>query len=116
MSTSLEPKICPGAENCPSVQPQVKLTTETITYLRQHMTEAVSEGMMAVITPENAKQFWAVGLELMREQATMTAGRFLLDGLWDVMKKLFWIVIFITAVYLAFGSSFAASVWKAIFK
>lgn len=95
--------------------PEVRLADETISYLRSEMREAVSEGIKAAMTQDAAKAFWGVGLELLQQQATVRAGRFVLDGAWAVLRKLLWVCILLAAIYSVGGWAFVTTVWKALF-
>lgn len=94
---------------------EVRLATETIELLRSEMRQAVIDGIDKAMTEDRARVFWAVGLEMLQQQARIGAGRFVLDGLWAVLKRGFWLAIFIAAVYALGGWSLVASIWKAIF-
>jgi hypothetical protein len=99
----------PGAEH-----PQVRLAPETIEYLDRVMQEAVAKGIEEAMTVERAKAFWAVGLEMLQQQARISAGRFVIDGIWAVLKRGFWVAIFLGAVYALGGWTLMVSTWKVI--
>lgn len=114
MSPPELPAQCPGAEHCPALPPHVKLTDETIQYLRDIMRESVSQGFKGAMTPEAAQMFWTVGLELAQQQARIKAGRFVLDGIWAVARKAFWILVFLAAVHAIGGWTLVSTAWKAV--
>ncbi|MBI3150095.1 MAG: hypothetical protein HYZ17_16445 [Betaproteobacteria bacterium] len=99
----------PGTEH-----PQVRLAPETIEYLRLQMQEAVAKGIDEAMTVQRARAFWAVGLEMLQQQARISAGRFVLDGIWTVVRKGFWVAIFLGAVYALGGWTLMVSAWKVI--
>jgi hypothetical protein len=94
--------------------PQVRLAPETIDYLRNQMQEAVAKGIDEAMTADRARAFWAVGLEMLQQQARISAGRFVIDGIWTVLKKGFWVAIFLGAVYALGGWTLMVSTWKVI--
>lgn len=94
--------------------PEVRLADETVTYLRDQMRDAVAEGISAAMTDEAAERFWNTGLTMLRQQATVHTGRFVLDGIWTLAKKLFWVAIFIGALYAVGGWSAIKAVGGAI--
>jgi hypothetical protein len=110
-----EVRECPGADACPIAQSHVKLTDETISYLRDLMRESVADGINRAMTQDAARRFWGVGLDMAQEQARMRAGRFVLDGLWAMLKKGVWVAIFVAAVYAIGGWALLTAIWKLLF-
>lgn len=100
----------PGTEH-----PQVRLAPETIEYIEKLMQAAVHDGIDKAMTADRARQFWAIGLEMLQQQARISAGRFVIDGVWAVIKKGFWVAIFLGAIYSLGGWSLMVAAWKAIF-
>jgi hypothetical protein len=82
--------------------------------IRGEMQGAVADGIKEAMTPDAARLFWGVGLDMLQEQARMRAGRFVLDGIWKMLKNGFWVALLLAALYSLAGSSFAIAVWKAI--
>ena len=100
-------------------KPEVRLADETMEYLHRQMRKAVREGIAdalhQAITPERAREFFAVGVEVLREEASKHTGRFVLDGLMAAAKKAFWIALFVLAVYSLGGWSLVKTLAAAIF-
>ena len=100
-------------------KPEVRLADETMEYLHRQMRKAVREGIAdalhQAITPERAREFFAVGVEVLREEASKHTGRFVLDGLMAAAKRLFWIGLFVLAVYSFGGWTLVKTVAAAIF-
>lgn len=94
---------------------EVRLATETIELLRSEMRRAVIDGIDEAMTEERARVFWSVGLEMLQQQARISAGRFIIDGLWAMLKRGFWVAIFLAAVYSLGGWSLMVSAWKVLF-
>lgn len=103
----------------PEAQPEVRLADETMEYLHRQMREAVRDGIAdalhQAITPERAREFFVVGVEVLREEASKHTGRFVLDGLMAAAKRLFWIGLFVLAVYSFGGWSMVKTMIGAIF-
>jgi len=104
----------PEPTDIPATTPHVRLAPETIEYVQKLMREAVATGIDEAMTVERARAFWAVGLDMLQQQARISAGRFVLDGIWAVLRKGFWVVIFLGAVYALGGWSLMVSAWKVI--
>lgn len=81
--------------------------------LRDEMRVAVAEGIAAAMTDENAERFWTKGVEVLRRQAAVQTGQFVLDGVGTLFKKLLWISIFVIAVYSLGGWGALKAAWKA---
>ena len=86
---------------------EVRLQDETILYLREQIREAVGEGIRSALTTEAAEAFWGAGLALLHRQAREHTGRFVLGGLFSLVKRL-WMVIAI------FGLIYATGGWPAV--
>lgn len=103
----------------PDAKPEVRLADETMEYLRQQMRDAVREGIAdalhQAITSERAREFFVVGVDVLREEASKHTGRFVLDGLLAAAKKAFWIGLFVLAVYSFGGWTMVKTVVAAIF-
>lgn len=103
----------------PEAKPEVRLADETSEYLHQQMRDAVREGIAdalhQAITPERAREFFVVGVDVLREEASKHTGRFVLDGLLAAAKKAFWIGLFVLAVYSFGGWTMVKTVVAAVF-
>lgn len=81
----------------------VLLDNLTLAALRAELREAVEDGIRNAMTQESARAFWSVGIELLQEQATRRTGRFILDGAWFALKRLFWVCAALLAIYMLGG-------------
>lgn len=69
-------------------QPQeVRLTDETIAFLKSEIAGAVKVGIKEAINEDAAREFWGTGFKVLQEQATNHAGRFVLGGLLGAIRK-----------------------------
>ena len=66
---------------------EVRLTDETIAYLEERIAAAVGNGIKTAITEDTAVAFWSAGLAALQKQATQHAGRFVLGGIWGLLRK-----------------------------
>lgn len=94
---------------------EVRLTDETIDYLEQRLTAALTKAVKSSIDEEAAKEFWGAGLKVLREQATEHTGRFVLGGLWGLARKLGMFLALGGVVYAIGGWSALAKLWSVIF-
>ena len=94
---------------------EVRLTDETIQYLREQMKTAVSEGIASAINEETAEAFWSAGLTVLQKQAQQHAGRFVIGGLWGLARKLGLFLMLGGIVYAVGGWSALAGLAKTIF-
>lgn len=83
--------------------------------MRDEMQQAVKHGMSEALSTDAARQFWAIGLEVLRQEASNHTGKFVLDGLVTIVKKGFWIVVFLVAVYSFGGWAMVKTMAAAIF-
>lgn len=83
--------------------PEVRLTDETIVYLKQQIAQAVADGLAQTMTPEIARRFWQTGFDVLAGQAREGAGTLVLGGLWKGAKTLLWIGGVALAVYATGG-------------
>jgi hypothetical protein len=83
--------------------------------IRDEMQAAVADGIRDAMTPEAARLFWSVGLDMVQEQARMKAGRFVLDSMWTMLRKGFWVAVVVTAIYSIGGWALVSGLWKAAF-
>ena len=97
----------PGAE--------VRLTDETIAYLEERIAAAVGNGIKTAITEETAVAFWSAGLAALQKQATQHAGRFVLGGIWGLLRKASLFFMLGGIVYAVGGWAALAALAKTIF-
>ncbi|MBA3773838.1 MAG: hypothetical protein H0X13_15510 [Ramlibacter sp.] len=95
---------------------RVLLTSIVASVVRDEMRIAVAEGISAALTDEAAERFWAKGLEVLQRQATVKTGRFILDGVSTLAKKLFWVGLIVLAIYSVGGWAAIKVAWAAINK
>lgn len=67
--------------------------------LRDEMRMAVTEGISAALTDENAERFWSKGMEVLQAQAANRAGLLVLSGL----KKALGMAAIVLALYALGG-------------
>lgn len=104
------------AHNTPLAPPvEVRLTKETIDYLDQRIKEAVQTGISSAITEETAKLFWSAGLNVLQEQASTHAGRFVIGGLWGLIRKLSMFLLLGGIVYAIGGWAALIKLWNVLF-
>lgn len=94
---------------------EVRLTAETIAYLNEQVRLSVAEGISDAMTKENAKAFWAAGLEVLRDEAEDHAGRFVIGGLWGLARKLSMFLFLGGIVYALGGWTALARLWSLLF-
>ena len=94
---------------------EVRLTDETIQYLEDRIASAVGTGIKSAMTEDTAAAFWAAGLSVLQRQATNHAGRFVLGGLWGLVRKASLFLMLGGIVYALGGWSALAALAKAIF-
>lgn len=94
---------------------EVRLTDETITYLEERIAAAVQTGIKGAINEETAAAFWTAGLNALKRNATENTGRFVLGGLWGLMRKLSVFMLLGGLVYALGGWSALAALGKALF-
>lgn len=94
---------------------EVRLTDETIEYLETRIAAAVEKGIKWSMTEDTAAAFWVAGLNVLQEQASEHAGRFVLGGLWGLLRKASLFMMLGGIVYAIGGWSAMAALFKAIF-
>ncbi|WP_343735274.1 hypothetical protein [Acidovorax sp.] len=94
---------------------EVRLTDATIDYLEEKMKAAVAEGIKSAMTEDTAKAFWGAGLTVLQKQATQHAGRFVLGGLWGLLRKASLFMALGGIVYAIGGWAALATLFKALF-
>lgn len=95
---------------------EVRLTDETIQYLRQEIAVAVGQGLKSAMTEDTAAAFWAAGLSVLQKQAAQHAGRFVLGGLLGLVRKLGLFLTLGGIVYALGGWSALAALFKVLFQ
>lgn len=86
----------------------------TLEGLRSEVRVAVTEAITSAMTQDAARAFWGVGIEMLQEQATRRAGRFVLDGALFAIKRVGWAAVALLAIYMLGGWQFVVLAWKAI--
>lgn len=94
---------------------EVRLTAQTIKYLKKEMQEAVAEGIKSAINEETASAFWSAGFNALQKQATEHAGRFVLGGLWGIARRISMFLLLGGVVYAIGGWTALAKLWHALF-
>ena len=94
---------------------EVRLTDETITYLEERIAAAVGNGIKTAITEDTAVAFWSAGLAALQKQATQHAGRFVLGGIWGLLRKASLFFMLGGIVYAVGGWAALAALAKTIF-
>ena len=97
---------------CPT---DVRLTDETIAYIKEKMTEAVKEGLHDSLTNKEAlAAFWGAAFETLQEQATAKTGEVVLGSLGAAIKRLTMFVALGLIVYTLGGWAAVAKLWHSI--
>ncbi len=94
---------------------EVRLTDETIAYLEERIAAAVGNGIKTAITEDTAVAFWSAGLAALQKQATQHAGRFVLGGIWGLLRKASLFFMLGGIVYAVGGWAALAALAKTIF-
>lgn len=94
---------------------EVRLTPDTIRYLDQRIAEAVTLGIKNALTEENARSFWAAGVNVFKEQAEEHTGRLVIGGLKGLMSKLFLFLVLGSIVYALGGWVALGKLWATLF-
>jgi hypothetical protein len=98
---------------------EVRLTDETISYLDQRIADAVrvgiSQALQEALTKDTAQKFWSAGFEMLQEQASVHAGRFVVGGLWGLIRKASMFLVLGGVVYAIGGWAGLAKLWHILF-
>jgi hypothetical protein len=98
---------------------EVRLTDETIQYLRQQIAEAVALGIKEAIKEalkeDSVQQFWFVGFSTLQKHASQKAGNFVLGSLWGLAKKGIMIAFIMSMIYSVGGFGALIGAVKSIF-
>lgn len=104
------------AHSTPPVTPvEVRLTKETLDYLDKRIEVAVQSGIRSAMTEDTAKLFWSAGLSVLQDQASTHAGRFVLGGLWGLVRKVSMFLMLGGIVYAIGGWAALLKLWHVIF-
>lgn len=93
---------------------EVRLTDETIDYLEQRLAGAMAKAVSQSMTEEVAKEFWAAGIKVLREQAAQRTGRFVLGGLGGLASRVGTFILLGGLVYAIGGWAALAKLWQAL--
>lgn len=93
---------------------EVRLTDETISYLKEEISSAVRIGIQSAINEETAAAFWKAGFNVLQDQATRHAGRFVIGGLAGIFKKIGLFLFLGTVVYTMGGWAALAKLWHVL--
>lgn len=96
---------------------EVRLTNETVEYLRDHMRDAVTHGLRSALCDQDAlRLFWASAFESLRAQATEKTGRAVLDSLFGFVSRLLMFLV-LGSIVFKFGGWDALAAWsKSVFR
>ena len=99
----------------PATPQEVRLTDATIEYLEEKMAKAVRDGIREGISDGTAEAFWAAGFKVLQKQAADHTGRFVLGGLWGLVRRISVFLALGGVIYALGGWSALATFGKAIF-
>lgn len=94
---------------------EVRLTEATFVELESRIALAVQTGIKGAITEETAAQFWLAGFDALQHHAAEHAGRFVLGGLWGLVRKLSLFLALGGVIYAVGGWSALAALAKTLF-
>lgn len=94
---------------------EVRLTDETILYLNEQIKDAVRSGIKDAVDEGAVRAFWATGLTVLQEQAAEHAGRFVLGGLWGILRKMSMFLVLGVVVYAVGGWQALVGLFKVLF-
>lgn len=115
MSETSTPHHTAGFKERRTIPSEVRLTDETVEYLEVRIAAAVESGIKGAINKETAAVFWRAGLAMFQEQASEHAGRFVLGGLWGLVRKVSLFFLLGGLVYAMGGWSALAGFFKIVF-
>ena len=93
----------------------VRLTDKTLEHLENLMAASVRRAIHESLTEETAEAFWAAGLKVLQKQATNHAGRFVIGGIWGLMRRAGMFLTLGGIVYAVGGWSALAGLAKTLF-
>ena len=93
----------------------VRLTDTTLAHLESLMSKSVQNGIREALDEDAAERFWAAGLIVLQRQATDHAGRFVIGGLWGLIRKASMFLVLGGVVYAIGGWGALAGLFKTIF-
>jgi hypothetical protein len=71
--------------------------------MRKVVREEVPIAAAAIMTPDAAKQFWAAGIEVIKEQAQTRAGKWMFGRIADTLSNLFLLAVGAYIIYQVAG-------------
>ena len=87
--------------------PEVRLTPHTREQIKQMVADGVRDGISSALNEETAEKFWAAGLSALQKRASEHTGRFVLGGIWGLVRK--------ASVFLLLGGFvYAVGGWQAL--
>jgi len=96
-------------------QREVGLSDTTMGEIGEVVASAVKQAITESMNTENAKVFWVAGIEVLQQQASEHAGKFVLGGLMGLVRKTLFFLIAGGMIYALGGWSALAAFFKAIF-
>lgn len=102
----------PPSEHPPET---VRLTDKTLEHLENLMASSVRRAIRESLTEDTAELFWGAGLKVLQRQATDHAGRFVLGGLWGLVRRAGMFLTLGGIVYAIGGWSALAGLAKTLF-
>ena len=97
----------------PLPEPRVRLHADDLELVRSEMKAAVRDGLQEVLTKEKLTEFWRIGMDVLHEKATISTGRFVLNGLKAMVLRGWWVIVLIVAMWSLGGWQFVINVAKA---
>jgi len=93
----------------------VRLTEKTLTHLEALMASSVRRAIRESLTEETAELFWGAGLKVLQRQATDHAGRFVIGGLFGLLRRAGMFLVLGGIVYAIGGWTALAGLAKTLF-
>jgi len=94
---------------------EVRLTEGTIAFLKDEISEAVRVGITSAVNEKTAEAFWTAGLTVLQRQAQQHAGRFVIGGIWGLLRKIGTFLFLGSIVYAIGGWSALVGFAKLLF-
>lgn len=94
---------------------EVRLTEGTINFLKAEIAGAVRDGITSAVNEKTAETFWTAGLTVLQRQAQQHAGRFVIGGLWGLLRKVGTFLLLGSIVYAVGGWSALVGFAKLLF-
>lgn len=93
----------------------VRLTETTLAHLETLMASSVRRAIRESLTEETAELFWGAGLKVLQKQATDHAGRFVIGGLFGLLRRASMFLVLGGVVYAIGGWTALAGLAKTLF-